>query len=114
MSKLGKFVWGIADQPRGVYKPHQYGGGILPFTILRRLDRVLEPTRDEFRALATKYTGGALDVQVKRRTGLGLYNTSAFAFPRLLEDPEGLRANLVDCISGSGQHRRVRAVQVRK
>ena len=40
MSKLGTFVWGIADQLRGVYKPHQYGGVILPFTILRRLDCV--------------------------------------------------------------------------
>lgn len=100
MSKLGNFVWGIADQLRGVYKPHQYGGVILPFTILRRLDCVLEPTRDEVRALAAKYTGGALDVQVKRKTGLGFYNTSAFDFARLLEDPEGLRANLMDYITG--------------
>lgn len=38
MSGLGNFVWSIADQLRGVYKPHQYGGVILPFTILRRLD----------------------------------------------------------------------------
>lgn len=38
MSNLGTFVWSIADQLRGVYKPHQYGGVILPFTILRRLD----------------------------------------------------------------------------
>ena len=100
MSKLGNFVWGIADQLRGVYKPHQYGGVILPFTILRRLDCVLEPTRDEVRALAAKYSDGALDVQVKRKTGLGFYNTSAFDFARLLEDPEGLRANLMDYITG--------------
>ncbi|OBG12518.1 restriction endonuclease subunit M [Mycolicibacterium celeriflavum] len=100
MSKLGNFVWGIADQLRGVYKPHQYGGVILPFTILRRLDCVLETTRDEVRALAGKYTGGALDVQVKRKTGLAFYNTSAFDFARLLDDPEGLRANLMDYISG--------------
>jgi type I restriction enzyme M protein len=100
LSKLGNFVWGIADQLRGVYKPHQYGGVILPFTILRRLDCILEPTRDEVRTLATKYTGGALDVQVKRKTGLGFYNTSAFDFARLLEDPEGLRANLMDYITG--------------
>lgn len=100
MSKLGNFVWGIADQLRGVYKPHQYGGVILPFTILRRLDCVLEPTRDDVRALAAKYTGGALDVQVKRTTGLGFYNVSAFDFARLLEDPEGLRANLMDYITG--------------
>lgn len=100
MSKLGNFVWGIADQLRGVYKPHQYGGVILPFTILRRLDCILEPTRDEVRALAVKYAGGALDVQVKRKTGLAFYNTSAFDFKSLLEDPEGLRANLIDYITG--------------
>lgn len=100
MSDLGGFVWRIADQLRGVYKPHQYGGVILPFTILRRLDCVLAPTRDEVRALAAKYSGGALDVQVKRKTGLGFYNTSAFDFARLLEDPEGLRANLMDYITG--------------
>jgi type I restriction enzyme M protein len=93
-------VWGIADQLRGVYKPHQYGGVILPFTILRRLDCILEPTRDEVRTLATKYTGGTLDVQVKRKTGLGFYNSSHFDFARLLEDPEGLRANLMDYITG--------------
>ena len=100
MSKLGNFVWGIADQLRGVYKPHQYGGVILPFTILRRLDCVMAPTRDEVRALAAKYSGGALDVQVKRKTGLGFYNTSAFDFATLLADPEGLRANLMDYITG--------------
>jgi type I restriction enzyme M protein len=100
LSKLGNFVWGIADQLRGVYKPHQYGGVILPFTILRRLDCILEPTREEVWTLATKYTSGALDVQVKRKTGLGFYNTSHFDFARLLEDPEGLRANLMDYITG--------------
>ncbi|HNM85645.1 MAG TPA: class I SAM-dependent DNA methyltransferase [Mycobacterium sp.] len=100
MSKLGTFVWGIADQLRGVYKPHQYGGVILPFTILRRLDCVLAPTREEVRALAGQYSDGALDVQVKRKTGLSFYNTSAFDFAKLLEDPEGLRANLMDYVTG--------------
>lgn len=37
---------------------------------------------------------------MKRKTGLVFYNTSAFDFGRLLEDPEGLRANLVDYITG--------------
>jgi type I restriction enzyme M protein len=100
LSKLGNFVWGIADQLRGVYKPHQYGGVILPFTILRRLDCILESTREEVRALGAKYSGGALDVQVKRKTGFAFYNTSSFDFKLLLEDPEGLRANLMDYITG--------------
>ena len=100
MTSLGNFVWSIADQLRGVYKPHQYGGVILPFTILRRLDCILAETRDEVRTLAEKYDNGALDVQVKRKTGLGFYNTSEYDFARLLEDPEGLRANLLDYING--------------
>lgn len=70
LSKLGNSAWGIADQLRGVYKPHQYGGVILPFTILQRLDCILEPIRDEVRTLSEKYAGGAQDVQVKRKTGL--------------------------------------------
>lgn len=99
MSNLGSFVWSIADQLRGVYRPHQYGGVILPFTILRRLDCILEPTRDQVRALAKKYEGGALDAQVRRKTTLRFYNTSEYDFAKLLADPEGLRTNLIDYIS---------------
>ncbi len=99
MSNLGNFVWSIADQLRGVYKPHQYGGVILPFTILRRLDCILEPTRDDVRKLAKKHEGGALDVKVRQKTGFRFYNTSQFDFAKLLADPEGLRSNLIDYIS---------------
>jgi type I restriction enzyme M protein len=99
VSSLGNFVWSIADQLRGVYKPHQYGGVILPFTILRRLDCILEPTRAEVRALAAKHDGGALDAKVRQATGLRFYNSSEFDFAKLLEDPEGLRSNLIDYIS---------------
>ncbi|WP_326547407.1 class I SAM-dependent DNA methyltransferase [Mycolicibacterium sp. ND9-15] len=100
MSTLGNFVWSIADQLRGVYKPHQYGNVILPMTILRRLDCIMEPTRADVRVLAQKYDNpGALTVQVKRKTGLGFYNTSEYDFQSLLAEPEGLRANLVDYLT---------------
>jgi type I restriction enzyme M protein len=99
VSNLGNFVWSIADQLRGVYKPHQYGGVILPFTILRRLDCILEPTRDEVRALAAKHEGGALDVQVRQKTGFRFYNTSEYDFARLLAEPDQLRSNLIDYTS---------------
>ena len=58
MSSLGNFVWSIADQLRGVYKPHQYGDVILPMTILRRLDCVLAPTRDKVRQIAGSGAAG--------------------------------------------------------
>ena len=100
MSNLGSFVWSIADQLRGVYKPNQYGGIILPFTILRRLDCMMDGQRDTMRELAAKFEGGVLDAQVKRKTGLAFYNTSQYDFARLLQDPEGLRANLIDYVAG--------------
>ena len=40
------FIWRVADLLRGDFKPHEYGQVILPFTVLRRLDCVLEPTKD--------------------------------------------------------------------
>ena len=39
------FLWSIADLLRGPYKPADYGNVILPFTVLRRLDVILEPTK---------------------------------------------------------------------
>src|SRR3954470_1388853 len=42
----GAFLWSIANLLRGVYKQADYGKVILPFTVLRRLDALLEPTKD--------------------------------------------------------------------
>ncbi|TBR22197.1 MAG: SAM-dependent DNA methyltransferase, partial [Reyranella sp.] len=44
-SKLSAFLWSVADLLRGDYKQSDYGKVILPFTVLRRLDCVLEPTK---------------------------------------------------------------------
>ena len=38
-------IWAVADLLRGDYKRHEYGQVILPFTVLRRLDFVLEGTK---------------------------------------------------------------------
>lgn len=99
MSNLGPFVWSIADQLRGVYKPHQYGSIVLPFTILRRLDALMASKRDEMRALAKKHTGGVLEAQMRRATGLSFYNTSQYDFARLLDDPDQLRENLIEYVT---------------
>jgi type I restriction enzyme M protein len=100
VSNLGNFVWSIADQLRGVYKPHQYGDVILPMTILRRLDCILEPTRNDVRALAAKTDQAkALDAMVRQKFKLNFYNTSEYDFAKLKTDPEGLRDNLIDYVS---------------
>ena len=44
-TNLSAFIWSVADLLRGDYKPHEYGKVILPFTVLRRLDCVLAPTK---------------------------------------------------------------------
>jgi hypothetical protein len=81
--------------------PHQYGGVILPMTVLRRLDCVLEPSRDLVREIATAEVREELrDVKIKRATGLSFYNTSPWDFARLVADPDGLQANLIDYIGG--------------
>ncbi len=43
---LSNFVWGIADQLRGVFKPNQYGMMVLPPTILRRVEELMPPLGD--------------------------------------------------------------------
>ena len=100
MSKLGSFVWSIADQLRGAYKPHQYGEVILPMTILRRLDCILEPTRDEVRELAGKEPNPvSLERKIRQRYGLHFHNLSNFSLGNLTQDPDNLRSNLIDYIS---------------
>ncbi|MFC7432020.1 MULTISPECIES: N-6 DNA methylase [unclassified Agrococcus] len=101
MSQMGQFVWGIADQLRGVYKPHQYGDVILPMTILRRLDAVMADHRSEIAKVVESTTNDELrDARVKQTTGLTFHNATRWTFASLVADPEGLASNLVDYISG--------------
>src|ERR1700748_1658478 len=70
VSALGSFIWSIADQLRGPYRPNQYGTVILPLTILRRLDCIIEPDREAVRELAAKYYNpNRLRIEVKKATG---------------------------------------------
>ena len=84
MSNLGSFIWSIADQLRGPYRPNQYGNVILPLTILRRLDCILEPDLETVRALAAEYDNpNKLKVKVEQATGRPFYNTSNYVFRHL-------------------------------
>ncbi|MEJ2890574.1 type I restriction-modification system subunit M [Actinomycetospora aeridis] len=99
MSTLGSFIWSIADQLRGPYRPNQYGNVILPLTILRRLDCILEPDRDTVRALAAEYENPMrLRVEVKKATGRPFYNTSNYSFANVLLEADDLADNLADYV----------------
>ncbi|HYO05049.1 MAG TPA: type I restriction-modification system subunit M N-terminal domain-containing protein [Mycobacterium sp.] len=87
----------IADLLRGPYQPNQYGDVIMPFTILRRLDCILEPTKDEVLAEHKKARSQKIDpaVVLKSKLKLPFFNTSQWTFAKLVSDPEGVADNLV-------------------
>ena len=96
-TELANFIWSVADLLRGDYKQADYGKIILPFTLLRRLDCVLEGTKDavlkEYEA--HKHSGAGLDHRLKRKSAQAFYNTSPFTLPGLLDDQKHVRQNLI-------------------
>jgi len=56
-SEISSFIWSVCDDIlRGLFKQHEYGDVILPFVVLRRLDCVLEPSKDRVIDLYEKYS----------------------------------------------------------
>ena len=110
-------IWSIADLLRGDYKQSEYGKVILPLMVIRRLDCVLEPTKDavlarsaELQAKGIEQPGaGACCV----RSGQQFYNDSALELPQLLGDPPKLPINLRAYIGRLLAARPGRARQVR-
>ena len=96
-SELANFLWSVADLLRGDYKQADYGKVILPFTLLRRLDCVLEGTKDDVlkEHAKRKESGVNLDPFLKRKSKQAFYNTSPFSLPGLLADQKHIRQNLV-------------------
>ena len=96
-SEISSFIWGTADLLRSNFKQHEYGDIILPFTVLRRLDVVLEPTKRavlDAAGRAAALPAALRDAALKGAAGQDFYNTSEFTMPALLKDADGLRENL--------------------
>ena len=107
--ELKSKIWEIANRLRGPYRPPQYRLVMLPMVVLRRLDCVLEPTKDAVLkerdwleaqqmpdAAMERLLGTAADPRRKHP----LYNTSRYTFARLLGDAENIAPNLVAYING--------------
>ncbi len=94
------FIWSVADLLRGDYKPHEYGKVILPLTVLRRLDCVLEPTKEEVLRQAKGFKQEAADIVLPKVTGVPFYNTSKLDFQKLLGDPNHIATGLRSYING--------------
>ena len=101
-SEKVNFIWSVKEVLRDHYKRHQYGEVILPFCVLRRLDCVLEPTKDDVLVKASGISGdfdshaGLLAHTAKQP----FYNTSKFSFATLIGDQHNITANVHDFISG--------------
>jgi type I restriction enzyme M protein len=93
---LSAFIWSVADLLRGDYKQSDYGKVILPFTVLRRLDCVLDATKPAVLAeLADKEKLGVNpEPFLLRKAGQSFYNTSTLDLKKLLGDPDHIAQNL--------------------
>ena len=105
LKQHGDLIWSIANLLRGPYRPPQYRRVMIPLTVLRRLDCVLESTKDEVLALHQKLKAQGKDAEtiekiIAHKLDLPFYNTSEFTFQKLLGDPDKLAANLANFIAG--------------
>ena len=93
---LSAFIWSVADLLRGDYKQSDYGKVILPFTVLRRLDCVLEPTKAAVLEEKALREGQGLDPEpfLLRKAGHNFCNTSPLDMKRLMGDGDNIAENL--------------------
>ena len=107
--ELKSKIWEIANRLRGPFRPPQYRLVMLPMVVLRRLDCVLEPTKNavlkEHKRLEARQTPEkAMERLLGKAADPGrqhpLYNTSDYTFARLIGDAENIAPNLVSYING--------------
>ncbi len=102
----GDVIWNIANLLRGPYRPPQYRRVMIPLTVLRRLDCVLEKSKEKVLAMHKKlkaegkYDDDAIEKIINKKFDLTFHNTSVFTFEKLLGDPDKLAANLANFIAG--------------
>jgi type I restriction enzyme M protein len=109
VKESANFIWSIADLLRGDYKQSDYGKIILPLTVLRRLDCVLEKSKEEvlkkYDHLKTTSIEN-LDPILNKTAGYNFHNRSKFSFDKLVADPNNIAANLRNYINGFSEDAR--------
>lgn len=103
------FIWSVADLLRHDYKPSEYQKVILPLTVLRRLDCVLEPTKAKVLKKAAELKSGKIknvEPILNRASGYSFHNRSKLDFQRLKADPNNVAQNLSGYINGFSERAR--------
>jgi type I restriction enzyme M protein len=98
-------IWQIADLLRGPYRPPQYERVMLPLTVLRRFDCVLQDSKPEVLAKYEKLKGGklkgeALDSMLNQVSGQKFHNHSPLSFEKMKGAPENIVRDLASYIRG--------------
>lgn len=102
-------IWGAAERMRGKITPADYGKVILPFTVLRRMDCLLEPHIPTIKAQAAGLANATDDARDKilfRKTKMSFYGLSDYTLSALLADPENVADNLKAYINGLSKNMR--------
>ena len=99
---LSAFIWSVADLLRGDYKQSEYGRVILPFTVLRRMDCVLEGTKAAVLAELANRQKQEIppDPFLLRASGQSFFNTSPLDMKKLMGDQDHIAENLYSYING--------------
>ena len=96
-------IWAIADKITGVYKPHEYGKVILPLTVIKRFDSILEETKSDVLAAFEKCRNMDNDIMrneiLTNASGHPFYNTSKYTLRTLLDDPDHIDDNFASYIN---------------
>lgn len=96
-------IWAIADKITGVYKPHEYGKVILPLTVIKRFDSILEETKSDVLADFEKCRNMDNDIMrneiLTKASGHPFYNTSKYTLRTLLDDPDHIDDNFASYIN---------------
>src|SRR3954471_738311 len=95
-SSLSALIWSVADLLRGDYKQSEYGRVILPFTVLRRLDCVLAPTKEAVLAEWKERKNTKVDPSafLLKKSKQHFFNTSAMDLKKLMGDSDAIAENL--------------------
>ena len=95
-TNLSSFIWSVADLLRGDYRQSEYGKVILPFTVLRRLDCVLEATKPAVLTELAKRQQAGVNPEpfLLRKAGQLFYNTSPLDMKTLMGDQDHIGENL--------------------
>jgi len=102
--KMAADIWAVADLLRGDYKRHEYGQVILPFTVLRRLDAVMAPTRNAVRARDAALSMQNKEKLLERTAGLPFYNVSKQDLTTIASDATSVAKNLRDYRNGFSEN----------